>query len=86
MANLKKSLSLRIPDHAALAVALVLVVTAAGSNLNESLDNGVNSIEGNTTSTVMPLKAEKLELDPSSDDARGGAKPVTARFLLFRHG
>lgn len=94
MAKLKKRLSLRIPDRAALAVALVLVMTAAGSTLQAPLDNdnGLNGAEGSAPSTAMPLKTEKLDpapstdAAPSTDDVVGSARPLTARFVLFRHG
>ncbi len=85
MAKLRKRVSLRIPDRMALAVALVLTVTAAGSVMRDALHDDLIRPNHTAPSTVMPVATEKVELDPTSDDATG-AKPLTARFLLFRHG
>ncbi len=82
MAKLKRRITLRIPDRAAIAVALVLVVTAVGGTLNDSMDNPVPG----APSTAMPGEIKKVEHDPTSDDATGSVKPLAARFLLFRHG
>jgi len=86
MAKLKKRITPRIPDRAAIAVALVLVVTAVGGSLNDPTNNPVIGPQSVAPSTAMPVKAKKIEHDPTSDDATGSAKPLAVRFLLFRHG
>lgn len=85
MAKFRNRISLRIPDRMALAVALVLTVTAAGSVMRDTLSNDLIGPNNSAPDTAMPVSVEKLELDTDSDGTSGG-KPVTARFLLFRHG
>jgi len=86
MAKLKKRITLRIPDRAAIAVALVLVVTAVGGTLNDLPDNPAFGPQNGAPGIEMPVMLKKIEPDPTSDDAGGKAKPLAARFLLLRHG
>ena len=85
MAKFKKRLSLRIPDRVALVVALVVTLSVAGSELQDASTNDKGAANDGSTSTAMPVKVEKIEQDHTSDGA-AGAKPLAARFLLFRHG
>ncbi len=79
MLNLRKRISLRIPDRVAIAVAMALTVTAAGATLGERwLDAPAEE-----AATAMPVENESS--DPTSDEnARPGG--LTVGLLLFGHG
>jgi len=78
MLNLRRRISVRIPDRLAIAAALLLTLTAAGGVFAERLMSGSAD-----PATAMPASEETV--DPHSDETagRGG---LTVGLLLFGHG
>ncbi len=77
MLNLRKRFSLRISDHLAIAVAVVLSVTAAGGVVADRFMPAAPA-----ENTVMP--AETDAADPTSDETVGGGG-LTVGLFLFKN-